>query len=290
MHLQRANRRHNHRRIWGEARGAALDVKELLCAHIGAKARFGHNDLTRCECGAVGNDGVVAMRNVCKRSGMYECWTTFKCLQQVRLNRVTQERGHRASNFQVFSGDRFAVNRFGDHNAAKTRSKIGKIGCERKYSHNFTGNGDHRFGFTDDTVLTTTETDDRLTNRAITDVNDARPGDAAQVDVECVAVMQVIVEECRGEIMRGANRVHITGEVQVELLHRNHLAIAAARSAALDTEDWSEAWLSNRNGGAVANLVEALRESNGGGGLPFTEWRWTDRGDHDVLAACAALL
>ena len=102
--------------------------------------------------------------------------------------------------------------------------------------------------------------------------------------------MQVIVEECRCKIMCGANRMHITGEVQVELLHRNHLAVAAACGAALDTEDWSETWLSNRDGGAVANLVEALRESNGGGGLPFTEWRWANCGDHDVLAACAALL
>ena len=102
--------------------------------------------------------------------------------------------------------------------------------------------------------------------------------------------MQVIVKERCCEIVRCANRVHITGEVQVELLHRNHLAVAATCSAALDAEDRSETWLSNRDGGAVANLVEALRESNGGGGLPFTEWRWTDRGDHHVLAACAALL
>ena len=102
--------------------------------------------------------------------------------------------------------------------------------------------------------------------------------------------MQVIVEERRGEVVCCADGVHITGEVQVELLHRNHLAVAATCSAALDAEDRPEARLSNRDGGAVANLVEALRESNGGGGLPFTEWRWANCGDHHVLAARAALL
>ena len=102
--------------------------------------------------------------------------------------------------------------------------------------------------------------------------------------------MQVIVEECRGEVVCCADGVHITGEVQVELLHRNHLAVAATCSAALDAENRSETWLSNRDGGAVANLVEALRESDGGGGLPFTEWRWANCGDHHVLAARAALL
>ena len=78
--------------------------------------------------------------------------------------------------------------------------------------------------------------------------------------------------------------------MQVELLHRNHLAVAAACGAALDAEDGSEARLSNRNGGAMANLVEPLRKSNGGGGLPLAKWGWADRGNHNVFAACAALL
>ena len=90
MHLQRANRRHNHRSIRGKTGGATLDVEELLCTHIGAESCLGHHDLVCCECSAVGNDGVVPMRNVCERSGMYERWTTFKRLQQVWLDCITQ--------------------------------------------------------------------------------------------------------------------------------------------------------------------------------------------------------
>ena len=102
--------------------------------------------------------------------------------------------------------------------------------------------------------------------------------------------MQMIVEECCGKIVRGADRMNVTGEMQVELFHGDDLAIAATRGAALDTEHWSEARLSNGNGGAMTDLVESLRETNGGGGLPLTEWCWADRSDHNVLAACAALL
>ena len=102
--------------------------------------------------------------------------------------------------------------------------------------------------------------------------------------------MQVIVKERSGKVVRGADGVHVTGEMQVELLHWNHLAVATACGATLDPEDGSEAWLSNGDGGSVANLVEPLCESDGGGRFPFTEWCWANCGDHDVLAACAGLL
>ena len=100
----------------------------------------------------------------------------------------------------------------------------------------------------------------------------------------------MIVEECRGEIVRGADRMNVTGEMQVELFHGDDLAVAATCGAALDTEHWSKAWLSNGNGGAVTDLVEPLRETNGGGGLSLAERCGADRGDDNVLAAAATFL
>ena len=102
--------------------------------------------------------------------------------------------------------------------------------------------------------------------------------------------MEVIVEERGRKVVRGANGVHVAGEVQVELFHRNHLAVAAARGAALNAKDRPKARLPNGDSGAVTNLVESLRETNGGGGLPLTERCWANRSDYNVLAACAALL
>ena len=78
--------------------------------------------------------------------------------------------------------------------------------------------------------------------------------------------------------------------MQVEFFHGDDLAVTAARGAALDAEDRPEARLSNRNGRAATNLVQSLCKTNRGGGLPFTERRWANGGDHHVLAACAALL
>ena len=102
--------------------------------------------------------------------------------------------------------------------------------------------------------------------------------------------MEVIVQECGGEIMRRANGVNVAGEVQVELFHWDYLAVAATSGASLDAEDGAEARLANCDRCLLPNHVEPLRKANRGGGLPFAEWCWRDRRHHHVLAARAELL
>ena len=102
--------------------------------------------------------------------------------------------------------------------------------------------------------------------------------------------MEVIVQERGGEIMRRANRVDVTGEVQVELFHWDDLAVASASGAALNAEDRTEARLADRHRCLLPNHVKPLRKADCGGGLPFAERRWRDRSHHHVLAARAELL
>jgi hypothetical protein len=47
-------------------------------------------------------------------------------------------------------------------------------------------------------------------------------------------------DEGGGEIVGRADRVDVAGQVEVEVLHRDHLAVAAAGRAALDAEDRPE--------------------------------------------------
>ena len=57
-----------------------------------------------------------------------------------------------------------------------------------------------------------------------------------QVEVELVALVEVVVEHRRQQVVGRRDRVEVAGEVQVEQLHRDHLAVAAAGRAALDAE------------------------------------------------------
>ena len=53
------------------------------------------------------------------------------------------------------------------------------------------------------------------------------------VEAGLVAVVEVRVDHGRAEVVRGSDGVHVAGEVEVEQLHRDDLAVAAAGGAAL---------------------------------------------------------
>jgi hypothetical protein len=75
---------------------------------------------------------------------------------------------------------------------------------------------------------------------AVIHIDAALPDDAAQVDAESVALLDVVVEHGSAEVVRSADSMEVAREVEVDVLHRHDLGIAAAGSAALDTEDGSE--------------------------------------------------
>ena len=102
---------------------------------------------------------------------------------------------------------------------------------------------------------------------------------------ERVAVVQMVVEERGAQVVRRADRVDVAREVEVEVLHRDDLAVAAARGATLDPEHRAEARLADAHRRPLADVVEALGEADGRGRFALAERRRRDRGDDDVLAA-----
>ena len=63
----------------------------------------------------------------------------------------------------------------------------------------------------------------------------------------------LVVDERRREVVRRADGVDVAGQVEVEVLHRDDLAVAAARGAALDPEDRSEARLADATDALLAD-------------------------------------
>ena len=57
-----------------------------------------------------------------------------------------------------------------------------------------------------------------------------------EVEAQLVALVQVVVDHRGEQVVRRRDGVEVAGEVQVELLHRQDLAVAAAGGAALDAE------------------------------------------------------
>ncbi len=81
--------------------------------------------------------------------------------------------------------------------------------------------------------------DDRA-HATVVHVDGAAPGDAAAVDAERIAPINVVVDQRAQQIVGAADGVEVAGEMQVDVFHRHDLSIAAAGGAALDAEAGAE--------------------------------------------------
>ncbi len=124
---------------------------------------------------------------------------------------------------------------------------------------------------------------DDVAQRTVVDVDDPAPRDVVEVEAELVAVVQVVVDHRRQQVVRRGDGVEVAGEVEVEQLHRDDLAVAAAGRAALDAERRAHRRLAQRDHRVLADVLHGLTEPDRGGGLALAERRRRDRGDDDVL-------
>ena len=63
-------------------------------------------------------------------------------------------------------------------------------------------------------------------------VEAAPPGDGERVDAERVSLEDVRVEHRSEEVVRGGDRMEVAREVQIQVLHRDNLRVAASRRTA----------------------------------------------------------
>ena len=78
--------------------------------------------------------------------------------------------------------------------------------------------------------------------------------------------------------------MHVTRKVQVDVLHRQHLCVAAARSAALNAEHRTQRRFTQRDDGFFADLCHSLTETSRCGGLALARRRRVDGRNKDQLA------
>ena len=57
---------------------------------------------------------------------MNKCWATLKRLEEVRLEGVAEECGHRTCNLEIFGGNWGAIGFLSDHDAAETGTQVGQ--------------------------------------------------------------------------------------------------------------------------------------------------------------------
>ena len=176
------------------------------------------------------------MGDVGKGTAVDEGRRLFQCLYQVGLQRVFQQGGHSAFRLQIMGGDGLAAVAVTDDDAAQPGLQIGDIRSQAQGGHHFRSHGDVIAVFTGHAVGLAAQAVGDKAELAVIHIHTAAPGDAAGVDLQGVALVDVVVDHSGQQVVGGADGVEITGEVQVDVFHRNHLGIAAAGRAAFDAE------------------------------------------------------
>ena len=285
--FQRAYGRDQHHSVGLEPGHAALDVDKLLGAEICAEACFGHHIVGKLEGRAGRGYRIAAVGNIGERPAVHEGDVVLQGLHNIRTDGVLQQGGHCAMGFQIGGGHRHARARVADHDAAESRFEIGQRSGEAEYRHHFRGHRDIEAVFTGITIGGTAQADHDVPQCAVVQVQRALPGDEARVDVQRIAVVDVVIEHRRQQIVGGADGMEVAGEMQIDVFHRHHLRIAAAGRTALDAEAGAERGLTQADDGAPPAFIQGIAETDGGGGLAFAGWRRADGGHQHQLAVGA---
>src|SRR5262245_50958371 len=99
----------------------------------------------------------------------------------------------------------------------------------------------------------------------------------------------MVVDQRREQIVGGADRMEVAGEMEVDVLHRHNLSVAASRRAALHAETGTERGFADADDSLLADLVERIAEADRGRGLALAGRRRRNGGNEDQLAVGLAL-
>ena len=159
------------------------------------------------------------MRDVRERAAVHERGVVLERLDEVGLDGVLQERRHGALRVDVVDRDRLAVVRVRDDHAAEARLEVHEVRREAEHGHDLGRDGDVEAVLARHAVRDAAEAVHDVSKLAVVHVDAALPHDAARVDAEGVALLDVVVQHGGAQVVRGADGVEVSREVQVDVLH-----------------------------------------------------------------------
>src|SRR5918999_707960 len=281
--FERPHRGHQNRRVGLESRVAALDVEEAFCAHVSTEACLGYEKVTASDADQISHDRRVPCGDIAEGAGVDQGRRILQSLHEVGFYGFFHDDRHDACGHEVLCCYGVSVGVATDHEPPEAAAHVVKRGGEREDRHRLRGSRDVEAGLARDAVGVGAKAHDYVPQGSIVYVHHPSPGDALQLEVEGIALVEVVVDH-GGELVMGlGDRVDVTGEVQIERLHRHDLAVAAAGGAALDAEHGTHRSLAHSHRRRLADMLEGLPKAYGSRRLPLTQRGWRYGGDHHVF-------
>mgnify|MGYP002508014807 CR=1 FL=1 len=231
-----------------------------------------------------GGDGVAPVGDVGEGAAVDKGGGVLQGLDQVGLEGVLEQGGHSALGVQIAGGDGLLVVGVAHHQTGQTVLQIGDVAGQAQHGHDLAGHGDVVAVLTGHAVDPAAQTVGDKAELAVIHVHAAAPGDPAGVNAQLVALVNMVIQHGGQQVVGSADGVEVAGKVEVDVLHRNDLSITAAGSAALDAEDGSQGGLPQGDQNVLAQLLHAVGQTDGSGGLALAGGGGVDGGDQNQLA------
>ena len=270
VHLQCTNGGNHHNSGGSQTGIAALDIQELLCTEIGTEACLRDGVVRHLHRHLGGDYGVTSVGDVSEGTAVYECGSSLQRLYQIGLQSILQESRHSTVCIELTGGHRLLLIGIAHDNAGKAILQIGDGVGQAQHCHDFGGNGDVVAVLTGHAVDTSAQAIGYKAKLTVIHIHAALPGDAAGIDIQGVALVDVIIQHSGQQVVGGTDGVEVTGEVEVDILHRNDLCVSAAGGTTLNTEYRTQGRLAESNHNVLADLGKAVRQTDGGGSLTLT--------------------
>ena len=249
---------HNHGQRWLKSCLAAFDIVEFLRTEVGAETSLcdcvvaiGHSHLSS-------NHRVATVCNIGKRTAVHKCRSVFEGLHKVRIKRIFEQHSDGASHAEVVYSERLILKSITEQNLANTAAQILEIGSKAHYRHYFRRWSDVESALRRHTIHPFAESGHHIAQRAVVHVEHTLPKHLLESE-PCVAVLiDIVVEQRRDHIVSRCDGMEVASEVQIDVLHRQHLAISATCCATLHAEARTQRWFAQGCHSLLADLAQRL--------------------------------
>ena len=260
--LQRSYRRNDNDRIRLHSAHPAFNVQELLRSEIGAESGFRNDIIRQLARHFCRNHRVTSVSNIRKRSAVNERRRSFQCLHQIRFQRILQKRRCGSLRVKLSRRHRLIIICISDNNRSQTLLQIRNISRETQDGHNFACHRDIKSVLPRSSVRFSAQSVHYKTELTVIHIHTALPGNLSRVDPERVPLLNMIVQHRRNQIIRRPDCVEIPCKVQIDILHRYNLRIAASGGAALDSEHRTERRFPKCYKDILSDFPKAVRKTD----------------------------
>ena len=181
-------------------------------------------------------------------------------------------------------GDRLAPIGIGHDDTAQPGFQVGDRRGQAQHRHDLAGYRDFKAVLPRNALHLAAQAADDVPQLPVVHVHSPLPGDLLYVDAQGVALLDVVVQHRRQQIVGRADGVEIPGEMEVNILHGDHLGIAASGRAPLDAEHRPQGRLPQRHVGPLAQPPQAVGQPHGGGRFSLSGGGGGDGSDQNQLA------